>query len=77
VTESDLHEPLQARTIPNQSGTLRALIATALSKVGITKDAAQAYKNLKAHYKGKTVTDLGVLLASVGKTGRKVLYKID
>ena len=35
----------------------------ALSKIGITKDAAQAYKNLKAHYEGKTVTDLGVFLA--------------
>lgn len=37
------------------------------SKIGITKDAHQAYKNLKAHYEGKTVTDLGVLLASIVK----------
>jgi len=35
----------------------------ALSTISITKDAAQAYKNLKAQYEGKTVTDLGVLLA--------------
>ena len=37
------------------------------SKIGITKDAYQAYKNLKSHYEGKTVTDLGVLFASVVK----------
>ncbi|RPB25732.1 hypothetical protein L211DRAFT_847536 [Terfezia boudieri ATCC MYA-4762] len=40
---------------------------SALSKIGITKDAHQAYKNLKAHFEGKTVTDLGVLLASIVK----------
>lgn len=38
---------------------------SALSKMGITKDAHQAYKNLKAHYECKMVTDLGVLLASI------------
>ena len=37
------------------------------ANIGITKDAHQAYKNLKANYEGKTVTDLGVLLASITK----------
>lgn len=37
------------------------------AKIGITKDAHQAYKNLKANYEGKPVTDLGVLLASITK----------
>ena len=35
------------------------------AKIGINKDAHQAYKNLKAKYEGTTVTDLGVLLASI------------
>ena len=37
------------------------------AKIRITKDAHQAYKNLKANYEGKTVTNLEVLLASITK----------
>ena len=38
-----------------------------LSKIRITEDAAQTYKNLKARYEGKTVTGLRVLLSSITK----------
>jgi hypothetical protein len=39
-----------------------------LPKIGITKDAQQAYKNLREYYEGKIVTDLRSILASVVKS---------
>ena len=36
-----------------------------LSKIGATKAAVQAFKNLKANYERKAVTDLGILLARI------------
>jgi len=52
---------------PNYFAILTMKKSAISAKIRITKDAHQAYKNLKPDYKGKTVTDLVVLLASFVK----------
>jgi len=36
-----------------------------IDTIGLTRSAHEAYKELKAKYEGKTVTDLGAVLANI------------
>jgi len=38
-----------------------------IDTIGLTRSAHEAYKELKAEYEGKTVTDLGVVLANIAR----------